>query len=116
MTEETPAHPAVEAPRPGLWTRLREKWGVGPWGVLAILLAFSLAGMSVLKVSRPIMNVLLPPDAPKWLWWTLRILVIVPIYEVLLLSYGTLLGPRRFFWFKQKRFFGLLAKPFRRRR
>jgi len=115
VTEETPARPAAEAPRPGLWARLREKWGVGPWGVLAILLAFSLAGMSVLKISRPIMDFLLPPDAPKWLWWTLRILVIVPVYEVLLISYGTLLGQRRFFWGKQKRFFGLFAKPFRRR-
>ena len=49
------------------------------------------------------MDFLLPPDAPRWLWWTLRILVIVPVYEALLLTYGTLLGQRRFFWPKLKR-------------
>jgi hypothetical protein len=93
---------------------VRERWGVGPWGALAILLAFALAGMSVLKISRPIMHYLLPADTPKWLWWTVRILVIVPIYEVLLLSYGTILGKREFFWSKQKRTLRFLSWPLRK--
>ena len=95
------------------WARLKAKWGVGALGVIAILVSFSAAGMTVLKISRPIMGVLLPPDTPRWQWWITRILVIVPIYEVLLISYGTLLGQRRFFWDKQKRLFRLVARPFR---
>ncbi len=97
--------------KPNAWVRLREKWGVNSnWGVLLILVAFSAAGMSVLKVSRPIMDAILPPDAPKWLWWTCRVLIIPPIYEVILVAYGTLLGQRRFFWNKQKKLLGRLFR------
>lgn len=92
-----------EPDRQGVRGRLRARWGVGPWGILAILLAFSLAGMTVLKISRPIIDFLLPSNAPRWLWWTVRIVVIVPVYEGLLLGYGVLLGQRRFFWDKQKK-------------
>jgi hypothetical protein len=85
---------------------MKARWGVSNWGVVAILIAFSLAGMSVLKISRPVMDFLLPPDTPRWLWWTCRILVIIPIYEVLLMGYGTLLGQRRFFLNKQRKMWG----------
>jgi len=98
--------------KPGIWSRLKTKWGVGGWGIVAILLAFSLAGSTVVKITRPIMDWLLPPDAPRWLWWTLRILVIVPIYEVLLLCFGVLLGQGRFFWPKQKKLMRFLLRPF----
>jgi hypothetical protein len=85
---------------------------VSGWGVVAILLAFTLAGSTVVKITRPLMDWLLPPQAPRWLWWTLRILVIVPVYEVLLLGFGALLGQGRFFWKKQKELGRLLARPF----
>jgi hypothetical protein len=90
----------------------KRKWGVNNWGLIAILLAFSLAGMTCLKVSRPIMHAIVPRDAPKWLWWTARILVIVPVYELLLFGFGTLLGQYRFFWPKQKRILRFIARPF----
>ncbi len=97
--------------KPNGWVRLREKWGVSSnLSVILILVAFSAAGMSVLRVSGPVMNAILPPDAPRWLWWTCRVLVIPPIYEVILITYGTLLGQRRFFWVKQKKLFGRLFR------
>ncbi|MDH3196753.1 MAG: prolipoprotein diacylglyceryl transferase [Candidatus Krumholzibacteria bacterium] len=102
----------MEARKPGMWSRLKTKWGVSGWGAFAILLAFALAGSTVLKISRPIMGWLLPPDHSRWQWWTLRILVIVPLYEVLLLAYGVLLGQGGFFWSKQKKLGRLLARPF----
>jgi hypothetical protein len=97
------------------WARMKERWGVSNWGVIAILVAFSLAGMSVLKISGPIMNFLLPADTPRWLWWICRILIIVPVYEALLMGYGTLLGQRRFFVSKQKKMWGRIFGSFRRR-
>jgi hypothetical protein len=96
--------PAGPGKKANAWVRMRTRWGVrSDWAVLAILVSFALAGMSVLKVSRPIMHLVLPPDAPKWLWWTLRVTIIPPVYEVLLLIYGTLLGQGSFFLGKQKR-------------
>lgn len=101
--------------RPSAWSRLKARWGVTNWGVVAILLAFSLAGASVLRIGRPIVDAILPDDTPRWLWWTVKILAIVPVYEVLLMTFGTVLGQGRFFRDKQRRALRLLAKPFRRR-
>lgn len=109
MTEQT------ELKERNLWERMKARWGVSTWGVIAILLAFSLAGTTVLKVTRPILEFVLPADVPRWLWWTARILIIVPVYQVLLLMYGTLLGQFRFFWEKEKKMAGWLARPFSRR-
>ena len=93
------------AHKPNLWQRTKERWGVTGWGVVLILLSFALAGSTVLKISRPIMRFILPPDAPKWLWWIVRIVVIVPIYELLLWGYSTLLGQRKFFSAHKKKVF-----------
>jgi uncharacterized BrkB/YihY/UPF0761 family membrane protein len=108
MTEQT------EQKRPNLWERMKARWGVSTWGVIAILLAFSLAGSTVLKVTRPILDFVLPEDVPRWLWWTARIVIIVPVYQVLLMMYGTLLGQFRFFWEKEKKMAGWIARPFSR--
>ena len=103
------------APAPNFWNRLKARWGVTSWGIVAILLAFSLAGSAVLRIGRPIVDAILPEDTPTWLWWTVKIIVIVPIYEVLLMSFGTLLGQGRFFRDKQRRALRFISKPFRKR-
>jgi hypothetical protein len=97
-----------------VWTRLAQRWGVTGWGAVAILATFSLAGALVLRIGRPIVDAILPDDAPRWVWWTTRILVIVPVYEILLMTFGTLLGQGRFFRDKQRRLLRALARPFRR--
>lgn len=83
--------------------RMKARWGVGLWGVLAILITFSLAGMTVVRLRRPIMAFLLPDHHAAWMTWAVYALVMVPIYQVVLLAYGSLLGQFRFFWEKEKR-------------
>ena len=83
--------------------------------MVAIILAFSLAGSAVLKIGRPLVDAILPENTPTWLWWTVKVVVIVPIYEVLLVSFGTLLGQKRFFRDKQRRVLRAISKPFRKR-
>jgi hypothetical protein len=103
------------AARPNLWNRFKTRWGVTNWGMIAILVSFSLAGMTIVKIGRPIVDAILPENTPGWLWWTVKIIVIVPIYEVILVTIGTILGQGRFFRDKQRRLLRLLAKPFRKR-
>jgi hypothetical protein len=79
---------------------LKEKWDVGPWGFVAILAAFSLAGMTVVRLKKPIMGLIIPDDAPGWVSWVGYLLFIMPLYHVLLLGYGALLGQFDFFWKK----------------
>lgn len=98
--------------RPGVWQRMKDRWGVSTWGVIAILLAFSLAGSTVIRITRPVLDHILPPGVPRWLWWTARIVIIVPLYQVILVVYGTLLGQFRFFWEKEKKMARFLVRPF----
>lgn len=100
--------------KPGFMERMKARWGVGPWGVVAILLAFSLAGTTVVRLAPVIQGLILPADAPGWARWTVRILVIFPVYQVLLLGYGTLLGKFSFFWEKEKSMVRWLGRPFSR--
>jgi hypothetical protein len=81
---------------------MQARWGVGPWRTLLILVAFSLAGMTVVRLKGPVMGLLLPNDAPTWLTWTIYLVVIMPIYQVCLLAWGTALGQFDFFWGKLK--------------
>jgi hypothetical protein len=115
MSERTASTDANEEPRPNLWNRFKTRWGVTNWGMIAILLAFSLAGSTIVKIGRPIVDFILPDDTPRWLWWTVKVIVIVPIYEVLLVSFGTLLGQGRFFRDKQRRALQAIARLFRKR-
>jgi hypothetical protein len=78
--------------------KLRDRWDVTLWGVVAILMAFSLAGMTVVTLRTPILWLFLPADAPTWLRWAVYLAIIFPLYQVLLLGYGALLGQFQFFW------------------
>lgn len=80
--------------------RMRTRWGVGPVGVVAILAAFSLAGMTTLWIKEPVMGYLLPSITAAWLQWVVYLIIMLPIYQLLLLAYGALLGQFDFFWSK----------------
>jgi hypothetical protein len=82
--------------------RLKERWEVGSWGMIAILLAFSLTGMTVVRISTPILDVILPTGSPKWARWVTYPLVMFLLYQITLLAYGALLGQLSFFWKKEK--------------
>ena len=78
--------------------RMRKRWGVGLLGVAAILAAFALAGTTTLWIREPVMGFLLPSVAPGWRQWAIYLVIMVPIYQILLLAYGALLGQFDFFW------------------
>ena len=86
--------------------KLKQKWGVGIWGFLAIMTAFSLAGTTSVLL-REKMH-FLPENLP----FVVNILLFFLTYQILLLTYGTALGKFRFFWEKEKKMFLFLLRPF----
>ena len=82
--------------------RMKSRWGVGPGGVVAILAAFSLAGLTTVRLKGPVMGLMFSDATPGWLQWAVYLVVMLPIYQALLLGYGTLLGQFDFFWSKMK--------------
>ncbi len=95
--------------------KLKTRWGVkNGWQVLVILIVFALTGFSSLYVKQPI-YALFNIDANTLSGWQKFLSVIfitLPIYQVLLLFYGTVLGQFRFFWEFEKRMFSRIGKLF----
>lgn len=91
--------------------RLKERWGIhNNWQLLIILWVFAITGSASVYVAKPFLNWIgLSRDAfPEiwlggWIYWSLRILIIFPIYQILLVFFGWLFGQFRFFWGFEKK-------------
>lgn len=95
--------------------KLRAKWGLkNLFQVIMIIIVFSITGMTVVLV-RPIIFSWFHYDenTPIWIKTITYILLIFPMYQILILVYGALLGQFSFFWEKEKRLFRLITKGFR---
>ncbi|SMO63135.1 DUF6787 family protein [Gracilimonas mengyeensis] len=88
--------------------KLKSRWGIqSNWQVLIIMAVFSFAGMTVVFARKWAFNFLgVVESDPFWFKAVLWILLIFPLYNILLLAYGTLLGQFDFFWAFFKRSIG----------
>lgn len=95
--------------------KLKERWGISSgFQVMLIILVFGLTGSSSVYVAKPILEwagfarMNFSPD----FWWGgftyyfLRIILIFPVYQVLLVAYGWLFGQFKFFWAFEKTMLG----------
>lgn len=85
-----------------LWCfkKLENKWQVQfRWEFIAIFLCFAVTGSTAGRVSNPLMEIigLSRETTTAWLYWPVRILLIFPVYQVLLLVYGWIFGQYAFF-------------------
>ena len=87
--------------------RFKEKWNISSNYQLAIILiVFAITGSLSLYVSAPILKALSIDKEilSIWLFWPLKILIIFPIYQILILIIGTIFGQFKFFWKFEKKF------------
>ena len=91
--------------------KLKKRWGItSNFQLLVILVVFAITGSSAVYVAKPFLEWVGMsrdnfPDAwwSGWVYWTLRLLLIFPFYQVLLVGYGWLFGQFRFFWNFEKK-------------
>ncbi len=86
--------------------KLKKRWGLtSNWQVVLILLVFSITGYSSLLIAKPILNIvgLTQESTNAWIYRPLRILLIFPFYQVLIVAYGWLFGQFEFFWNFEKK-------------
>lgn len=98
--------------------RLKERWGISStWQVLVIIVVFGITGSSSVFVGKPILE-LVGLDrmnfSSEFIWggllyYTLRLLIIFPIYQVLLVAFGWLFGQFAFFWNFEKAMLGRMG-------
>ncbi len=95
--------------------KLKGKWGLkNLFQVVMVLIVFSLTGMTVVLI-RPILFSWFGFDEQTlFITKTITyILLIFPMYQILILVYGALLGQFSFFWEKEKKLFNAISKPFK---
>ncbi len=97
------------------WQKLKKRWGIeNDWQVAVILLVFTLTGFSFLFINPLIDRLLgLTEEDPFWIKVVVFIIITLPVYNILLIIWGTLLGQHKFFKNFIVRFFRrlLFIKP-----
>jgi len=97
--------------------KLKEKWGIrSNFQLLIIFLVFSVTGSLSLWVAKPLLDFigLDKTTLSSWVFWPIRILIIFPIYQILIVLVGALFGQFKFFWnFEKKMLYRLGFKRFK---
>ena len=86
--------------------KLKERWGVtSNKQIVIIFLVFAITGFSSLQLAKPFLTLIGIPDTfePHWLYRVLRLLLIFPIYQLLLVFVGFIFGQFSFFWNFEKK-------------
>ncbi len=86
--------------------KLKQRWGISSnFQIAIIFIVFAITGSASAKLAGPVMDVLgiTKESVSGWVYWPLRILLIFPIYQVLLVFFGWLFGQHKFFWAFEKK-------------
>lgn len=86
--------------------KLKQRWNVtSNWQLTIIFVVFAITGSTAAFLSKPITNYigLTKESVSLWVYWPIRILILFPIYQVMLVIIGTLLGQFKFFWEFEKK-------------
>lgn len=92
--------------------KLKEKWGISSnFQFFIILVVFSITGSVAVFIAKPILNLvgLNKELVSPWIFWPIRILIIFPIYQVLIVIIGALFGQFKFFWNFEKKMLSRLG-------
>jgi hypothetical protein len=85
--------------------RLKQRWGItSNFQLIIIFVVFAITGSAAAWLSKPICVWLGITKEDFGGWFTLiRLIIIFPIYQVLLVLIGFLFGQFRFFWGFEKK-------------
>jgi len=88
------------------FVKLKNKWKVNArWEFIAIFIVFAITGSTAGRLSSPVMHALgLGSDTISgWIYWPLRIILIFPLYQILLILVGWIFGQYDFFYAFEKK-------------
>lgn len=84
----------------------KSRWGItSNFQVFMIIVVFAVTGSTSAYLSKPILSWLgITKDTVSgWVYYPLYIILIFPVYQVLLVSFGFLFGQFKFFWAFEKK-------------
>lgn len=84
----------------------KKRWNItSNWQVVIILVVFAVTGSTSALIAKPILALfgITKESVSLWLFYPLYIVLIFPVYQVLLVSFGFLFGQFKFFWAFEKK-------------
>jgi len=84
----------------------KKRWNItSNWQMTVIIIVFAITGSSSAILSKPILAIfgLTKDTLSVWLYYPLYIIVLFPIYQVLLVSFGFIFGQFNFFFEFEKK-------------
>tara|TARA_B100000767_G_scaffold275784_2_gene315579 strand:- start:8436 stop:8768 length:333 start_codon:yes stop_codon:yes gene_type:complete len=95
----------------GYFSSLKIKWKVkSNFQLFIIIVVFAVTGSSSVQVAKPLMDFLGIHHTSfeslflgSFIYWIIRVLVVFPIYQILLLFFGILFFQFKFFWNFEKK-------------
>lgn len=86
--------------------RLKERWQLtSNYQLFIVFVVFAITGSSAAKLAGPVTDAMgITDDVVGWyVYWPIRLIVIFPVYQVLLVTFGWLFGQFKFFWNFEKK-------------
>jgi hypothetical protein len=86
--------------------KLKKRWGISSnFQIIIIFIVFGITGSTAAKLAAPITEFIgvTQQATSAWVYWPVRILLIFPLYQVLLVFFGWLFGQFAFFWNFEKK-------------
>ena len=81
--------------------KFKSKWGIkSNFQLIIILVVFAITGSCSLFVTEPLLNLLniSEENLRPWLYTILKVIIIFPTYNILIIIIGTIFGQFSFFW------------------
>ncbi len=86
--------------------KLKERWGIDSnFQIIIIFIVFAITGSTASFIGKPILNYLniTPENFSTFGYWTIRILLLFIMYQIMLVFFGWLFGQYKFFWNFEKK-------------
>ena len=78
---------------------LKKRWGINSnLQVIKIIIVFGITGSLAAWLSKPFISFLNIVDEGTFLSWILRLIIVFPIYQIILIIVATLFGEFKWFW------------------
>ena len=95
--------------------KLKARWGIeSNFQIIVIFIVFAITGSSSILVSKPILNFVgISKDTLHiTVYYILKIIIVFPVYQILLVFFGFLAGQFTFFWNFEKKMLSRLGLGF----
>ena len=86
--------------------KLKERWGIqSNFQIIIILIVFAITGSTASYIGKPILNYLniTTENFGVFGYWTIRIIILFVMYQIMLVTFGWLFGQYKFFWNFEKK-------------